>query len=98
MLDSRRIKAAVSLVALLLTFQPRAMADEGLTVRSDLVGPRDIFFSDYFLFSAQADVMTMAAGEHVALESLLDTRKDALEAAQQLQALTGVELPVREEK
>lgn len=29
-----------------------------------------------------------------ALESLLDTRKEALEAAQQLQVLTGVELPV----
>ena len=82
MLDSRRIKAAVSLVALLLAFQPRAIAAEGLTVRSDLVAPRDIFFSDYFLFSAQADVMTMTAGEQVALESLLDTCADTLSAAE----------------
>lgn len=82
MLDSQRIKAAVSFVALLLAFQPRAMAGEGLAIRSDLVAPRDVFFSDYFLFAAQADVVTMTAGEHVALESLLDTCADTLSAAE----------------
>jgi len=83
-MSAGRIRAAALGVLALLTAQCSAFSAERLTVRDDLVAPRDIFFSDYFLFSAQADVMTMSTGEHVALGRLLDTCADTLSAAESL--------------
>ena len=59
-------------IALLLAVLPGAMAKEGFNPRNDRVAPRDVFFSDYFLFSAQADVVSMIDRERVALGMLLD--------------------------
>ena len=59
-------------VLALLMGQCAAFAAAGLTVREDLGATRDVFLSDYFLFSAQADVMSMTGGERIAFASLLD--------------------------
>jgi len=40
--------------------------------------PRDVFFSDYFLFSAQEDVVSMSDTERIALLSLVETCAGAL--------------------
>ena len=68
-----RIRTATLSVVALLLGQCAAFAAAGLAVREDLAATRDVFLSDYFLFSAQADVMSMTGGERIAFASLLDT-------------------------
>ena len=67
-------------IAILLAVQSGVMAKEGFLPRDDQIAPRDVFFSDYFLFSAQTDVVSMVDRERVALGMLLDTCDDVLSA------------------
>ena len=79
-MSAGRMRGAALGVVVLLTAQWGALSAEGFAVRDHLAAPRDMFFSDYFLFSAQADVLSMTAGERIAFESLLDTCADGLSA------------------
>jgi hypothetical protein len=70
------------LVTLLLLTQPGAMAKEHFVSRVDRTGPRDVFFSNHVLYSAQAEVVLMTTRERRALQTLLDGCSDVLSADQ----------------
>ena len=73
--------ARAALIALLpLALESGAMASDGLFLHREQVPSRDIFFSDYFLFSAQADVFQMTDTERSALQLALDVCHRALSA------------------
>jgi hypothetical protein len=77
----RRISLSIALLAtLLLLTQPSVMAKEHFVSRLDRTSPRDVFFSNYALYSAQEDVVLMTAPERRALQSLLDGCSDVLSA------------------
>ena len=61
-----------------LALESGAMTSDGLVLHREQIPSRDIFFSDYFLFSAQSDVSQMTDAERSALELTLDICSRAL--------------------
>lgn len=61
-----------SLGALFSALPASATGGEGLFFRDGQVTPRTVFFDDFYLFSAQADVLAMSATELASLQSMLD--------------------------
>jgi hypothetical protein len=77
-LKRRAAHCVVVLLGLGVALASVAAAEERIARPGDWLTPRAVFFNDYFLFSAQRDVMTMTAAERVALDSLLGTCADTL--------------------
>jgi hypothetical protein len=88
----RLVRGLATLATGLSAFAPAAPAQELLAFRD--TGPRTVFFNDYFLFSAERDVLSMTMGERLALQKLLETCTDSLAASETRQLrcdLAGVQ-------
>jgi hypothetical protein len=62
--------------AIMLSLASAATANDLSPPRDDWFAPRVVFFTDYFLFSAEQEVMAMTDYERVALRKLLETCAD----------------------